>query len=498
MDNNKYSKSEIVINFKEVIFDLISQWKALLIVAIFIAVLVTGAKYQIDINAYEAAKIENESANTEASAEERISDILAALPEDEAALVEFLIKQNEWIEEEKEYVNNSILLNTNPALQRTLILDYYISMADPEDSIMTALVYGYAGYLTDEDLINSMRPVIAPDADSKYIAELITINGGNSAFNLTSNPSSDTEVLEVRVVLPDEADAEAVEKTMTSALSDHMKELRSKIGNHSIALLSSSEAYLHNSVAETNQNSSMYAVNNLMNNTKNIKNSLSDGQKAALDSITVIMKESSETAGAENPSSEAQAEPSKPGISKKYALLGFVLGAMIYAFAYVLLLIIRGRVNYASAAEHYTQARLLGEIYQKTEYKGLGALFHSKLVDKYRHANKANSSEQINRLTESLEALCHHKGIQDAAILDLSGDDKRGVLAALAEKSAAKGLPLKILRLADEIDEKMLPTSSHALIVLDAGTKVSKVAKLAALCSEYDVATLGSVFVGDI
>ena len=492
---------EIRINFKEVIWDLLSQWKAVLIVSLVVMVIVTGAKYHKDSNAYKAAMSAKDAAQTEASADERISDILAALPEDEVETVEFLVNQNEWVETEKEYMNNSILMNTNPSNQRTLLLDYYIAMSDATESKMTALEYGYVGYLNNEKVINTVGQAISPNTDSKYIAELISVNSDNSGvqsgnYNLMTDSGSDGAMLGIRVVLPSDADAEAVEKAMTSALSDYTPVLSNKIGDHSVILIGSSEAYLFNKIAVDNRNDIMSAINNQQTNSKNMRNALSDGQKAALDSITAIKKEATDADKTQQ--EESVTELAKPEFSKKYAVLGFVLGAMLYAFMYVILLIIRGCVKYASDAEHYTQSRLLGEVYKKEARKGIRALFHSNLVNKYRYKGKLDSNLQIDKVTDTLAAICKHEKTKEVILFNMTGKSSDGVLEQILERVSAKGLYFNTLKIVDDIDEQNMLDSSYAVFATGPKTEVSTATKAATLCNAYDVSPIGCLFIGTI
>ena len=127
MNNSTYQQPETLINIKEIIWDVLEQWKAALIAALLMALLACGAKYAKDMRSYNAREAaEASKAETNISTEERIAAILEGLPEDGRATVEFMIEQNEWIETEKDYINNSILMNTNPTAQRTLTLTYYV------------------------------------------------------------------------------------------------------------------------------------------------------------------------------------------------------------------------------------------------------------------------------------------------------------------------------------------------------------------------------------
>ena len=140
MNNSAYKQPEMVINLREIIWDLLERWKAVFMVAILMAVLVAGAKYAKDVNGYNVAQAEKEAkAHSAASVEEQIEDVLNALPEDERSTVMTIVNQNNWIEDQKEYINNSILLNSDPTNQRTLCLEYYINAGEYDETIGSSI-----------------------------------------------------------------------------------------------------------------------------------------------------------------------------------------------------------------------------------------------------------------------------------------------------------------------------------------------------------------------
>ena len=511
MNTNKYEQPEMIINLKEVIWDLLEQWKAVLITALALMVILAGAKYYKDTNAYEnALKRSSEIEQSGVSATERVDGILKSLPENERTMVEYMINQNKWLEEEKEYINRSILMNTNPTNQRTLMIDYYISMSDASESKMTALLYGYAGYLSNDNLIKNVGKVIDPNADSKYIAELISVNGdkqGNSSSNgngnsLAIDSDADGVVMEIRVVLPESADAAAIEKVLTNALEVYSSELRSKIGGHSISLIKSTEAYVFNSAAVNNHNNIMNNIYSLHNAGKNLQSSLSNDQKAVLEAVTSINREAEAVANREKApgtsGAKTETRQKKPGISKKYALLGFVVGAMAYAFVYLLMVIIRGRVNYASDASTYTQSRLLGEIYRTTEYRGLSKLLHSKLITKYRFGCKMDSEAQIEKISNSLVAACEHAKMQSATVMNMTGNENTDILNKMQKNAKSSGVTLNETAVDSDINERSLLAVDNVLLLLGKESKVSDVIKLTELCRDYEKDILGSIYLGEI
>lgn len=499
--NSNYSPAKTAVNIKEVVWDLFSQWKAVLIAALLMALLVGGLKYAKDLNAYNEA-LNGAEAEKEAalSVEQRVEAVLDTLPEDERTTVEYLSIQEDWIQSEKEYISNSILMNTNPANQRTLILEYLISVSDTSDSKVMSLLTGYAGCLAGESVAENLRQVIAPEADTKYITELLKTNAGNNAViegnTQILNADENSAVMSVYIVLPDDADALAVEAAVTAALKDRSAELNSKIGSHSIALLQSEESYLFNADAVNNRNNVLYSIYDLTSNAKNTKTSLSDDQKAALDSIAAI--KSAEMNSAELADNDAggsvAAAPTKSGFNKKYALAGFVLGVLAYAFVYLLLTITRGCVNSASETNYYTQRRLLGEIYGKDNSKGFVWLLHSRFVEKIRYKGKDDESIQIGQIAEAIDAVCEHEKAKSLTFFDMTGGNDEHV-GSITETIKNKGIEVAVTDVSSGFDEKSLIGLKDAVMITGPSTKTSVLTGLMMLCGDYDVRMLGCIYI---
>ena len=494
MDKKVYEHKEFEIDFKEVLWSLLSQWKAVLLTALIMAVLVAGLKYYKSVAAYNAA-VENARQAEEmakAPSEQQIEEVLNKLSPDDRQVVEYIVQQKAWLDEEKDYFINSILLQTNPTSQRTLLLDYYIASEEP-NSILASLVYGYSSYVYSDAVVNGLKEAIAPDSDNKYIAELIDSSGSkrNDKSHLVSYDDGDA-VLEVRVVLPESADESAVEKVVTKAFEDYSVELGKSTGKHSIKLINASEAKLFNYDALSTRNSIIANINDIQNiYLKNAEAVMTDGQKSAVDKITSIKAatKSDEAKEPDTNANKAANEISKPGLSKGSALLGFVLGLIIYVGAYLVIVLMKGHINSATALENFTRVRLLGEVYYDNKAKGFEKLLHSKLVDKYRYKGKENCQNQIQKAIESLEALCNHLGTKTVTLYNLAEKNYAEDIC-----DAAKEIKINAIDLTDEFSEKQLIGSDNAVFIAGRDTDNKVVSRLMELCSEYDINMMGSVY----
>lgn len=493
MNNNNNGQIEVAINIREIIWDLLEQWKAVLISALLMAVLISGAKYAKDMKAFKVSQTEKEAEKQNTvSAEERIEDVLAALPESERSTVVTIVNQNEWIATQEEYVNNSILLNTDPTNQRTLVVDYYITASDDSDVLRSSLIYGYSAFLRNKDVNRELREFIAPNAKDGYIAELITVE------NLDGNKDAQSTdaVMEVRIVLPENADSAKVEEVLTSILQGGSSNLSGKIGQHYLSLLDVSEIYLYNGNAVNNRTNILYSINNLKNNTKNMKANLSDGQKAAIETITTIKTTEAIATDVGAAAEEDDAASVKPGISKKYALLGFVLGVMLYAFAYLLIVIKRGCLTGSDDASLYTRTRLLGELYEQTELSGIRRLLKSRIVDKYRYGNRLDKQKQVEKIRTSIEAVCRHAGVKELTLFDFSCSEN---LKYMITKEIKKlGIKVSEMTAGEEINENALCDVANAVFLTGNMTKASALCSLTELLADYDIRAFGSIYAAEI
>ena len=496
--NKSYQQLETEINIKEITWDLLEQWKAVLIVALATMLLVVGLKYAKDTRAYNSA-LDQEKSNNKLNLtnEERIEEALVDLTEDDRATVEYLIKQDEWIESEKDYINKSIRLKTNPTSQRTLEMTYHIKVNESEDAgaDAAALIFGYNTQVKRGSVINALGQIIDPNADNKYIAELVTFED-DGRDNHHASTESDEAVMSVRVVLPDETDSEKVKEVIDSAIKKCSEDLSTSICVHKIRQIQSSESYTFNRDAVDTRNNILYSINNLMNNKKNITSTLRDEANSALEKVEIIKKEATveEDMTSQNSGETEDDALNKPGISKKYALLGFVLGAMAYSFAYLIWIILRGRINCASDVENYSQFRLIGEVYEKATLKGAEGLFNSKTVDKFRYKNKQNAERQINKAATSLETASKHDGADNITMLSLSGSSD--LCERLMKAINTKGIKASVVDVTNEEIEPLLLNTKNVGIVVNKDDKVEDLANLANLIREYEVPCSGVVYLG--
>ena len=478
------------INLKDFIWDLLEQWKAVLIVALCTAILATGAKYFKDIERYKATL---EAANTVqeeyTSQDEHIEAILSELPEDDKEMVQLVLQQEAWLENQRDYFNNSLLLRLDPNSQRQLILSYYIYEAS--DNAYDALKEAYVGHLKENEFVRAVKNQLETETEDKYVKELISGYYNNSDSDATAG-----EMFNAIIVIPESASADKLEKEISRLIIEYSKELSQQICSHKIKLVDANDTIGVNEQAATKRTNTINAINALNTTIKSTINALTDSQKEAYSQIDKV-KESYKTQqgllGEEAQDGGEQVEPliQKPRINKKYSLLGLILGAMLYAFAFLLWVMAQGRVNAASEVEYYTRERLLGAVYEKQVYKGARQLLHSKIIDSIRYKDLPDTDEQLNIVIKRIDAACKHLDIQELAIITINKET-----TPLVERIKESDIRANIVDIEDT-NEEALADANDAVFVIEKKTKIAELYKVLHICDIFGVNLRGSIFAGE-
>ena len=493
--NNYFSSSKVFeIDLHDFFWKLLMQWKAILLICFAMALLIPGAKYLKDSKDYRDALTENEIAMKEASlsVEERISNVLNKLPADEAAAVQFVLQQQDLIENQQDYINNSILFNMDPTSMRNLSIKYYLQ--NKSDSDMQAFIDAYSTCVRRTKEVSILRNVISPDAPLQYIYELVSSNGGDIAdSNVTET------IFTINIILPDDVEADAVVKATDDIIKDIHERLTSLMGDHSIKRVNTEDYRTYSTVVADRRSSVSLAVNNLYNSINAAKGRFTEEQLAALETATAIKKETASDSSSTD-TIAAEAGVKAPFFNKKYSVLGFVLGAFLYAAIYLLLVIRNKMLSSVAVAQDFTGARLLGEMYVFGEHKGLNKLFSSRTIAKKRYKGKLDIDVQTEAAASTIDAVCsHHNTDHIALLMSEIPEDMGSVIDMITKKCRSNGHSINLDVIdTDKMEEKSLSSISNAIYAVCSKSKTDTISKLMELCRDYDIAPLGTLYLEEL
>lgn len=503
MNNQSYKQQEIVIDIKDILWKLLSQWKAILLVSIVTALIVCGTGYLKDMRTYKAQQMADAEARKQSSlpAEERISDLLEALPEEDREAVQVLVREREWLSDQQEYLKESIYMNLDAADQIMVVQPFEIKVEDY--AVEPLLSKSYEMYVLDEDFAKALVDSVSPENDYKYVSELLSYSVTEKS---NTNLDNGRIVFSVSVKIPYEADPDSVAEAVKKNIEKYSQDLKSKY-SHEINDLEYSVSRNYGYDMSNRQNTVLYWVNNMDNTIKNAEQSLSEQQKMTFEAIMKI-KDSAESVDSgedlsdntiENDSmGDNENKVKAPAFNVKKAIEGFVLGLLLYVGIYIVLIIMKGTVNSALCAGCYTGTRLLGEVYFNETPTMLGRLLRSNMIDKYHYKEKANTTAQIGRIVESFAAICSHAGTKTLTIMDCIGAMDRnasGIISSIVSETEKKGIETNTIEVSETIYENMLLDSEKAVIMVGDCTKTTTIRSLMTLCNEYDIKTLGSTYI---
>ncbi len=500
MDNQIIRQQRVQLDLKELMWRLLSQWKAIILFSVIVAILLCGTKYHKDMQSYKVAKeaLTKSSGQATLSQTEQINSILSSLSEEEKNAVYYVVSQKEWLNYEKEYTQKSIFMKTDPTNQRVLKMLFDIEGENKADLVV--LLQFYYNYLQSEEMIDELKPFFDDKADSNSIRELYF------RFDKENEIIGNKGLLEVNIAIPEDMDAAAVADTINKELTSQTGLITKKYP-HSISEASREVVHIF-SQDNLEKRQQMYNnINSLESAIKSAEGSLSEAQKKAVSLLIEMHSENNNRKDLQEESGEKYEENSAsnseayaaPRLSKKYTLFGFVLGIFLYAFIYAAFMYLRNCINSALDAEELVTKRLLGEVYYDYGNNGIAALKHSKAIERLRYGEMTDAQNQIKKTVESIKAICELYCTKTIPLIRIGGasETSNAIIDEIAENLKEREIETRIIEANSSFSEGQLLNIKYAIPVIERGTKATLLGKMMGLCHDYNITIPGSVYIAE-
>lgn len=493
MNNRGYVEPQL--DLKELLFRLLSQWKAMLLTALIFAVAVSGLKLFKDIrtDGFDTTEITGD-----APIEEQEAAIIEELGDD-YLLVSTVLQQERLVNQQNKYLNESAIMKIDSANAKTMVFTFFVSGAEAE----TPKVFAhYKVSVLDKNFLIGLKDAVGIDLDDKYTRELQSVSYETFSENEVVNSGTIT----YRVRIAETSDEDEVRSYVESAFSAFNDEISKEVAPHLLEVLNVENVRLYDTDLFNKKVSIINNINSLQNAIRTNKNNFNEDQKNAYSTLRDIRNKENEIfeegeygieGSSEGDLLEEETEIKKPGISVKYILLGFILGAFIYAFIYFMLMVLKNKVRSASDAETYAGARVLGEVYRQGSHSGIGKLLHSGIVERALYGGLFDAEKQISRAVSSIAAICENKEIKNITLLNIGpqGDEITGVINDINAKLKLEDVDVNVVNLDKEIDEKTLVGVENAVMVVTADdTSSSLLVKTADILREFGIDCIGTVY----
>ena len=284
MDNQKMKKSEIDIEIKDLLWELVRKWRIIVVMAIICAVGLAAYQYRIDRNKTDVVVVKKTQEELEkAMSVQDISEVTGAVN---------LLNQ---LGEKSAYMDASVLMQINPYEEKVVLLQYVIEAEQVEEVLAKA----YRAYIEDgymAQLLAGFRGV-----EALYVQELISVVDDNTDMYVYSDTMDESIQMElankeadacftVKICGLDEASITEMAQNIKTSLNVYSGDLKQKVGEHELKLIEETACVLVDNALAELQNRNATAIKTISNNIDKMKNEMNNIHNFvahALDNIAV-------------------------------------------------------------------------------------------------------------------------------------------------------------------------------------------------------------------
>lgn len=309
--DNKCSKKDVVINIKDLFMHICLRWRSIVLIVLAFSVLTSGYKFYADYKHYvSATTLSDLEVDPTVSENDRDAAYLNAV--NVANLYKQYINRNE-------HIDNSPLMKINANAVPTYSVSYAIT---GNDSVSIVNMHS-ASIFNGEDFEN-IKSTLGADFKAEYLSELITVVNNNNLAGLYEDASAEKSSFTVTIIAPDMDSLKIIAEAIKARILINYNTIKLTVGNYGMDFLSENYSIKYNAELLNKQYENSIRCNDAYNIFSTAFDKLTDEEKEHYENLI---------------NDDFQKEISKPSISKKYLLLGFVGGfaiaVCIYAATYV-------------------------------------------------------------------------------------------------------------------------------------------------------------------
>lgn len=483
------------IDLLDMIADILSHWRGLLVALIIGAVLMGGFSY---VKSYRNVQSEQEAEEPELdemSAEEQLAQLEDSLSDSEKiSVVATVDDEREYVYKDT-YYRESIYMHLDPLNIARTELVYRIQAEDGSLAQRLGTVYkNIAGGVGLYDWVEQQAGIAA-----EYAAELISVSTDPAIFvgNGAQNISIGSDSLKVTVMQKDEKTCEQLAEAVNSYMEEQQKNLAEKLGSHELILLSETSGKIISTDMMARQIDYGNQVSNLRSGIASAKAGFTADQQKYYDLLT--WEEETREAEMDQKDTTTEEEPvlASPSVSKKYVLLGAVLFAFVYAGILFLIYIFNSKIRVSDELQSLYHIPLIGVVVKNSKKK----FILDKWVDDLRYYGKrkfdakqsmelAFAAVKIVAVKNKLNTIC----LMGCNLEAGAGSVCENLKTALEKEGVNVTVLDNVLYNAESM-EKVEAMTGVVLVEKAGSTLYNEVANELALLKRQDITVLGGIIV---
>lgn len=479
------------IDLLDMITDILSHWRGLIVALVLGAVLLGGVGYMRSFQTAQSAQQQESVVQDEATVQAQLSRLEQSLDDKSRAMVLTAVDDEKEYDLKKTYSENSIYMQLNPLQTIQTELIYQVQTADGlMDGQLGAL---YTSLLNNVGLYDWVAQQTGIDAG--YVGELISAETVSSLTIPNKEMSLGTNCVKVSIL---QSDAEACQKlaeAVKTYISEEQKQLNNELGQHALVLVSETTGSVMNKDLMDEQIKCRNEMASLQSTIATAKADFTEEQKQYYELVTWEEAEQSEQP-AQNVTAEENPVPT-PAVSKKYVLLGAVLFAFVYVVVICMAYIFNTKLRLSDELQSLYDIPQIGLVVRESGRK----VFLDKWVDSLRHYGKRKfTAEQSMELAfAAIKIVAVKNGLNNICLMGCNmsaGADKvcESLKAALEKEQISVSVLDNVLYDAEAM-EKMDAMQAAVLVEKAGSTLYNEVAGELELLKRQDITVLGGIIV---
>ena len=478
----------------DMIADILSHWRGLLVALIIGAVLMGGFSYVKSYrNIQSTPTVEEEPELDELAVEEQLAQLEDSLSDSEKAAVLITVDdEREYLYKDK-YFQESVYMQLDPLDIVQTELVYRIQAEDEGLAQRLGTLYkNIVGGVGLYDWVEQQTGI-----DAAYAAELISVSTNPEIFVRNGvNISTGSDNLKVTVIQKDEETCGQLAAAVSSYMEQQQKNLVKELGNHELILLSETSGKIISTDVMSRQIDYGNQVSNLRSGIASSKAGFTADQAKYYDLLT--WEEGMDEAEiVQKDTVEEQAVAVSPSVSKKYILLGAVLFAFVYAGILFLVYIFNSKLRVSDELQNLYHIPQIGVVVKDSKKK----FILDKWVDDLRHYGKrkfdaeqsmelAFAAVKIAAVKNKLNTIC----LMGCNLEAGAGSVCENLKTALEKEGINVTVLDNVLYNAESM-EKVEAMTGVVLVEKAGSTLYNEVANELALLKRQDIAVLGGIIV---
>ena len=479
---HEYKIKPMELNLHECFWDLIEQWKAVLVVALICSVLASA------VLGYRA----NTRAAEESVKPQSKEEVIASLSESDMREVSYVMDLQRKYYELSDYLSDSALMHLDPNQANCLKCEWQIKA---DQSSISVLIDEYKSHLLTDESLEQIAEAVNADMGLPYFKELFTCN--HSLSETKEDTQENNATFQVKVFLPANMDAEVMETNVLAAVERVHNDLNNQIIAHQCNLAFSKKETSVDTDLYTLQYNRQAGLMSLRSNYNASIQQLSPGQKTAFDQLVAFNNEPDQAVA----KIDTVAETKGSWFNLTYGIIGFICGIVLYAILLVLGRILLRKTMSADMIRDRVGLKKVGEIYPGSYEGAKTGLFRSRHLYTLHHKGKIDSKKQIDRSLQAIQLQCNKESMREIYALLLNDLNKAEleVMEQIREELKNADITLTVVnqdeynQLQDDLFEEQ---RKSVLLVANHGARERSLESLLDMLNQLETPIYGYIYMG--